>query len=160
MRPKPFVPEIYDGDQRLVRDTMTGTLWHRAFHRTLYADTDRSTWVYHANYLHYFELGRASLMRDFNYSYKEVEEDGFVYPIIDTAVAYHHPLGYDDPMWIHTRPGEMEKVRVTFYYVITHRDTGNIVCKGHTRHCAMRAATGTVTAIDPKTLRIWEAFPK
>jgi len=159
MRPKPFRTEIYDGDQRFVRDRADGAIWHRVFHRTLYADTDRSTWVYHATYLHYFELGRASLMRDFRYSYKEVEEDGFVYPIFDVAVTYHSPLGYDDPMWIHTRPGKLEKVRITFHYVITHQESGQVICKGHTRHCAMRAG-GTVTGIDPKTLKIWETFPR
>ena len=51
--------------------------------RTLYADTDRSTVVYHANYLRYFEFGRASLMRDAAYPYREIEESGYVYPIID-----------------------------------------------------------------------------
>jgi acyl-CoA thioester hydrolase len=159
MRPKPFRAEIYNGDKRFVRDTVSGTIWHRTFHRTLYADTDRSNWVYHANYLHFFELGRASLMRDFNYSYKEVEQDGFVYPVIDMAVNYYHPLGYDDPMWVHTRPGQREKVRISFDYMITHKETGQIICKGQTRHCAMRSS-GTVTGIDPKTVKIWEAFPK
>jgi acyl-CoA thioester hydrolase len=159
MQPKPFLPEIYNGDERYVRDTVSGTTWHRVFHRALYADTDRSTWVYHAKYLYYFELGRTSLMRDFNYSYLNVEQDGFVYPIIDQAINYYHPLGYDDPMWIHTRPGELERVKVTFHYIITHQGTGKIVCKGHTRHCAMRS-TGSVTGIDPKTSEIWKAFPK
>ena len=159
MRPKPFVTEIYNGNERFVRDTVSNMIWHRISHRTLYADTDKSTWVYHANYLLYFEFGRASLMRDFNYSYNEVEQDGFVYPIIDQAITYYCPLGYDDPMWIHTRPTDLEKVRITFLYVITHQETGKIICKGHTRHCAMRA-TGTVTGIDSKTVKIWDAFPK
>ena len=160
MRPRPFLPEIYNGDERFVRDTSSDVIWHRVFHRTLYADTDRSTWVYHANYLRYFELGRATLMRDFDYSYYEVEEDGYVYPIIEQGVSHYHPLGYDDPMWVHTRPGEREKVRITFHYTITHRETGQIICKGHTRHCAVKESTGRVTAIDPKTVRIWEAFPR
>ena len=159
MKPKPFIPEIYNGDNRYVRDTVSDTIWHRVSHRTLYVDTDRSTWVYHSKYLHFFELGRTSLMRDCNYSYLEVEQDGFVYPIIDQAITYYRPLGYDDPMWIHTRLGKLERVKVTFHYIITHRETGDIVCKGHTRHCAMRS-TGAVTGIDPKTIGIWEAFPK
>jgi acyl-CoA thioester hydrolase len=53
--------------------------------RTLYADTDRSQVVYHANYLRYFEFGRASLMRDAAYPYREIEESGYVYPIISTG---------------------------------------------------------------------------
>ena len=63
MKPKPFRPEAFGNDDRFVRDRTTGDIWHRCTHRTLYADTDRSEVVYHSNYLRYFELGRASLMR-------------------------------------------------------------------------------------------------
>ena len=63
MRPKPFVPEILDGDKRYVRDQEGGLVWHRCKSRILYADTDRSQVVYHGNYLRYFEQGRSELMR-------------------------------------------------------------------------------------------------
>ena len=92
--------------------------------RILYADTDRSAVVYHANYLRYFEFGRASLMRDAAYPYKEIEESGYVYPIIDLGIQFYEPLYYDDPMWIHTRPAELERVKLRFDYVITHAETG------------------------------------
>jgi len=65
MRPKPFVPELHDRPS-YVRDQKTDLVWHRCELRTLYVDTDRSQVVYHANYLRYFELGRASLMREPN----------------------------------------------------------------------------------------------
>ena len=68
MKPKPFKPEIFNNDEKYVRDLTTGLVWHRTRHRTLYADTDRSEVVYHSNYMRYFEFGRASLMRDAAYS--------------------------------------------------------------------------------------------
>ena len=67
MQPKPFKPKVLDGDPRYVRDTVGGLVWHRCKSRILYADTDRSQVVYHGNYLRYFELGRATLMRDAAY---------------------------------------------------------------------------------------------
>ena len=82
MRPEPFVPEILESDNRYVRNKTDGLVWHQCRNRTLYADTDRSRVVYHANYLRYFEFGRASLMRDTAYSYREIEESGYVYPIL------------------------------------------------------------------------------
>ena len=54
MRPKPFKPEIYNNDERYVRDLTTGLVWHRSVYRVLYIDTDRSQVVYHSNYLRYF----------------------------------------------------------------------------------------------------------
>lgn len=158
MKPKPFHPEPCKSDSRYVRDRSTGLIWHRCQNRTLYADTDRSSVVYHANYLRYFEQGRATLMRDAAYPYREVEEDGFVYPIIETGICFYQPLYYDDPMWIHTRPAELERVRLRFDYAITHAETQQLICKGFTRHCALNAS-GRPVAVDPKTVHLWKNFP-
>lgn len=159
MKPKPFVPELYNNDPRFVRDATTGEIWHRCQHRTLYADTDRSEVVYHSNYLRYFELGRASLMRDAAYPYREIEESGFVYPIIDLGITFYAPLYYDDLIWIHTRPVELERVRLKFDYLITHSETNTLICRGFTRHCALNRA-GRPVAVDEKTVHLWKTFPK
>ncbi len=159
MRPKPFIPEVLNGDERYVRDRTDGLSWHRCAYRTLYADTDRSQVVYHANYLRYFEVGRATLMRDAAYAYREIEESGFIYPIIQVGLDYFSPLHYDDPMFIYTRPSGLERVKLRFDYVITHQDSGDIVCKGFTRHCATNRS-GRPVGIDEKTIFLWENFPK
>ncbi len=159
MKPKPFLPEQFDNDGPFVRDRNSGLIWHRCQHRTLYADTDRSEVVYHSNYLRYFELGRASLMRDTAYPYREIEESGFVYPIIDLGITFYRPLYYDDLMWVHTRPIELERVKLKFDYLITLAETGELVCRGFTQHCALNKA-GRPVAVDPKTVHLWKSFPK
>jgi acyl-CoA thioester hydrolase len=159
MRPKAFLPEIYNNDDRFVKDRTEGLIWHRCKNRTLYGDTDRSQSVYHANHLRFFEMGRASLMRDSGCTYREIEEGGLIYPIIEVGIKYYSPLHYDDVMWIHTRPDKLERVRIQFNYIITHADSNDIVCKGFTRHCATNAS-GRPVAIDGRTLGIWKAFPK
>jgi len=159
MRPKPFIPESFGKDDRYVRDKTGGLVWHRCRTRTLYADTDRSQTVYHANYLRFFEFGRASLMRDTAYPYREIEEGGYIYPIIEIGLKYHTPLGYDDPIWIHTHPAKLERVRLRFDYVITHEETGEIICAGFTSHCAINSS-GTPVAVDEKTCHLWKTFPK
>ncbi len=158
MRPPSFRPRARDDDPRYAVDEATDATWHRVFHRALYADTDRSTVVYHANYLRYFEFGRTSLMRDVGYPYKEVEARGFVYPVIELGMTFHRPLHYDSPMWIHTRPSLLERVRVTFDYAITHGETGELVCRGFTRHCALNDK-GVPVAVDPSTAQCWKSFP-
>jgi len=157
MRPEPFIPEMTD-DKRYVKDKAGGLIWHRCKHRTIYADTDRSEVVYHATYLKYFELGRSSLMRDAAYSYRSIEEGGSLYPVIEVGVRYYTPLYYDDLMWVHTRPAELERVRLRFDYVITSKETGAIICKGHTRHCALNQRRKPM-AIEPKMAYLWEVFP-
>ena len=158
MKPKPFVPEIYKNNEKFVRDKTTGLIWHRATYRTLYADTDRSQVVYHSNYLRYFEFGRTSLMRDVAYAYKEIEQSGYVYPIIDLGITFYQSLYYDDVMYIHTRPVNLERVRLQFDYVITNAEMGYRVCVGFTKHCAANTA-GKPVAVDPKTVQLWQTFP-
>jgi acyl-CoA thioester hydrolase len=159
MKPKPFVPDALNGQPNYVRDRSGGRVWHRCETRVLYADTDRSQVVYHGNYLRYFEFGRASLMRDAGYPYKTVEENGFVYPIIEIGLKYVSPLHYDDPIWVNTRPADLERVRLSFDYVITHRETGGLICTGTTRHCATNTA-GVPVGIDDQTLHLWKTFPR
>jgi acyl-CoA thioester hydrolase len=158
MKPKPFLPEVYNSDERFVRDTTTGLVWHRCQNRILYVDTDRSQVVYHSNYLRYYEFGRASLMRDVAYPYREVEDSGYVYPIISLGIDFFKSLYYDDPFYVHTRPVELERVKLRFDYLITHADTGEIVCTGFTQHCALNLQ-GRPVAIDQKTVHLWKTFP-
>jgi acyl-CoA thioester hydrolase len=147
MKPKPFKPEMSNNDERYVRDRTTGLIWHRTRNRTLYADTDRSQVVYHSNYLRYFA-----------YPYKEIEESGYVYPIIDLGINFYQPLYYDDLMYIYTRPVNLERVRLQFDYLITSAEKGHIVCIGFTKHCALNLS-GNPVAVDAKTVHLWESFP-
>lgn len=159
MRPKPFIPEPVSDHPSHVLDTNSGLIWHRCELRTLYVDTDRSQVVYHANYLRYFEFGRATLMREALYPYKKIEESGFIYPIIKVEVNYFTPLFYDDLMYIHTRPATIELVKLQFDYLVTNAESGEIVCTGFTRHCAVNTDSIPVE-IDKKTHRLWESFPR
>ena len=159
MRPSPMIPEVLENDDRYVRDKITKIVWHRCKNRILYADTDRSQVVYHANYLRYFELGRASLMRDAAYTYKAIEDSGYIYPIIEIGINYYSPIYYDDQICIYTHPAELERVRLRFDYIITHEETNDIICKGFTRHCATNSS-GTPVAVDEKTAHLWKVFPK
>ncbi len=159
LRPKPFIPEFLEPDKPYVRDKTGNKVWHQCKMRTLYVDTDRSQVVYHANYLRYFEFGRASLMRDAAFPYREIEESGYIYPIIKIEVNYYTPLFYDDMMLIHTRPSTLEKVKLQFDYLITSEQTGEIVSTGFTRHCAINTS-GTPVEIDPKTTELWQTFPR
>jgi acyl-CoA thioester hydrolase len=136
-----------------------GLVWHICKHRVLYADTDCSRTVYHSNYLHYFELGRTSLMRAAAYPYREIEASGYIYPIIEVGLNIYTPLHYDDLMRIYTRPSERERVKLRFDYIITQETTNTIVCEGFTRHCATNSA-GIPVAVDEKTVKLWQNFPK
>ena len=51
--------------------------------RVLYADTDKMNVVYYANYLRWFEAGRAHYMRCRGYTYREIEQSGIQLPVVE-----------------------------------------------------------------------------
>lgn len=159
MKPRPFTPNPLENQPPFVRNLTDQTVWHQCKTRPLYADTDRSQVVYHANYLRFFEFGRSSLMRDAAFPYLEIEESGYIYPIVEVGLKYYIPVRYDEPILVHTRPAELARVTITFDYIITNEETGKIVCTGFTKHCATNT-NGVPVAIDPKTLDLWNNFPK
>ena len=51
--------------------------------RVLYADTDQMGVVNNVHYLRYFEMGRAEWIRKRGRSYKQIEADGFMLPVVE-----------------------------------------------------------------------------
>jgi len=64
-------------DRDLEVITMSENDWHETKIRVRYKDTDRMGVVYYGNYLTYFEIGRAELMRDLGFPYSAFESDGY-----------------------------------------------------------------------------------
>jgi acyl-CoA thioester hydrolase len=61
-------------------------------------------------------------------------------------------------MYIHTRPGKQELVKLQFDYLITRAEDGEIICTGFTKHCAVNSS-GIPVEIDDKTIKLWQQFP-
>jgi len=60
--------------------------------RVRYAETDQMGVVYHANHFIWFEVGRVELLRQFGFSYKDMEreEDCFI-AVVDAQCRYKLP---------------------------------------------------------------------
>ena len=72
-------------------------------HRVRYADTDQMGVVYHGNYATYFEIGRVEAIRALGYSYKQMEADGIMMPIVGLNIQFLRPLVYDELFTIVTK---------------------------------------------------------
>jgi acyl-CoA thioester hydrolase len=110
-------------------------LIHRCRHRVLYGDTDAAAVVYNANYLRYFELGRTEFMRERICSYREIEEMGFILPVIECHIRFKAPARYDDLLIIETTLTDLKKVSCTFNYRIMQEDDSSrprLLAKGST----------------------------
>lgn len=78
---------------------------HRHRERVRFGDTDAAGIVYYANYLRWFEAGRAELMRAAGLPYHEVVNEGAYLPVIETWCRYRSSARYDDEVeiesWVH-----------------------------------------------------------
>jgi acyl-CoA thioester hydrolase len=84
--------------------------------RVRYSETDKMGYVYYGNYASYFEVARVETLRSLGVSYKKLEDDGVMLPVLEFKIKYFKPAYYDDELSIKIRIEEMPKVRIHFYY--------------------------------------------
>ena len=61
-----------------------------------YCETDQMGFVHHSNYLKYFEVARLEWLTKLGISYKKMEENGILLPVIYSEIKYLIPLKFDD----------------------------------------------------------------
>jgi acyl-CoA thioester hydrolase len=119
--------------------------------RVRYAETDRMGVAYYANYLVWFEVGRAEWLRAHGSSYRAIEDAGVILPVIEAHCEYRHPLQYDEDLRIQTRGTLLSAVRLQFDYDIVRVADGVTAAAGHTIHASVNR-TGRPCRL-PDTLR-------
>lgn len=84
--------------------------------RPRYAETDQMGVVHHANYLIYMEQARIEWLTNFGFSYKKMEDDGFILPVKSAEVKYHAPLLFGEEFSVRISLENAPSVRVSFAY--------------------------------------------
>lgn len=98
--------------------------------RVRYGETDQMGYVYYGNYAQYFEIGRVEAMRELGMSYKDLEEMGYMLPVMNLNITYLQPAKYDDQLFVKTKVVSLNGVRLLFHYEVTKDE--NILCTGET----------------------------
>lgn len=88
--------------------------------RVRYGETDQMGVVYHGNYALYLEMGRIEWLRKLGISYKKMEEEGVMLPVVSLNVNYKKPAGYDELINVKTQLKCMPSVKIEFDYEITN----------------------------------------
>jgi acyl-CoA thioester hydrolase len=110
--------------------------------RVRYADTDQMGVVYHSNYLRYFEIGRAEWIRGRGLSYRQMEAEGFLLPVVEVFARYRAPARYDDLIEIRAAPADVRRASLRFAYQLV-RAPGQaepaLLVEGYTLHACVGA---------------------
>ena len=108
--------------------------------RVRYAETDKMGVVYYANYLVWFEVARADLLRSLGWSYREMEIAGISLPVIEAECQYLRPARYDDEIEVRTEGRMLSPVRMEFHYQVVKRADQTVAAAGRTVHAALDPA--------------------
>jgi len=103
--------------------------------RVRYAETDQMGVVYHANHFIWFEVGRVELLRQFGFSYKDMErEDDCFIAVVDARCRYKAPVHYDDEVIVRTYLKHVREKVIRFGYELRRAETGELLAEGETTH--------------------------
>lgn len=109
--------------------------WSVTTFRVRYAETDQMRVVYYANYLIWFEVGRAELCRDYGFNYSDMErEDGLCIIVAEARCRYKAPARYDDEIEVRTCLREARKRVLIFNYEVYRKSDAQLLAEGETTH--------------------------
>ena len=99
--------------------------------RTRYAETDQMGVVYYGNYPQYLELGRVEWLRAIGLTYKEMEAEGIMMPVVLLQIQYKKPALYDELITIRTKLKDLPSTKIEFDYEILN-EKGELLSTANT----------------------------
>jgi acyl-CoA thioester hydrolase len=104
---------------------------HTVSLRVRYGETDQMGYCYYGNYASYFEVGRVETLRSMGFSYKELEDAGYMLPVSHFEIDYLRPAFYDDELFVTTFITGLKGARLFFDYIIKNQKE-EVICTGKT----------------------------
>lgn len=106
--------------------------YHQTQIRVRYSETDQMRVVYHGNYAQYFEIGRVEWLRNKGISYKWMEDNGIMLPVVSLTMNYKKPARYDELLTLKTILKNRTSVKIEFDYELYNENdelltTGNSI---------------------------------
>ncbi|KHJ36551.1 acyl-CoA thioester hydrolase YbgC [Pedobacter glucosidilyticus] len=84
--------------------------------RVRYAETDQMGYVYYGNYAAFYEVARTEMLRSLGMTYKSMEQDGVMMPVLEMRTKYFKPAKYDENVTVKVTIKEKPGIRIIFHY--------------------------------------------
>ena len=128
---------------------------HKISIRVRYSETDQMGVVYHGNYPQYFEMGRVEWLRTLGISYKWMEENGIMLPVVSLSMNYKKSARYDDLLTVKTIMKKLSTVKIEFDYEI-HNEQNELLTTGNSILVFVDMKTGRPTQVPDYILELIE----
>jgi acyl-CoA thioester hydrolase len=119
--------------------------YHQFQIRVRYSETDQMGVVYHGNYAQYFEIGRVEWLRNKGISYKWMEENGIMLPVVSLTMNYKKPARYDELLTLKTILKNKSSVKIEFDYEL-YNESDELLTTGNSILVFVDMKTGRPTA--------------
>ena len=83
-----------------------------------YSETDSMSYVHHSNYLKYFEIGRLDWFKNIGFSYKKLEDENIILPVVRTNITFRRPAFFEDELVLETTLLKLPSYSIEFKYNI------------------------------------------
>lgn len=124
--------------------------------RTRYAETDQMGVVYYGNYPQYLEIGRVEWLRAIGLTYKEMEAEGIMMPVVSLQIQYKKPALYDELITIRTKLKDLPSTKIEFDYEILN-EKGELLSTANTVLVFVDAKTFRPVRCPEKVLKLIKA---
>lgn len=115
-------------------------------------DVDSTGIVWHGRYVKYFELARCVMLDKIDYGYREMEQSGYTWPVVDMHLRYYHAIRFDQRIRIHASLVEWE-YRLRIKYIIRDANNGRRLTTGRTDQVAVSLETQEMCLPCPAVLQ-------
>jgi acyl-CoA thioester hydrolase len=114
-------------------------------------DLDPMRIVWHGNYVRYLEIARCALLDTINYNYVQMQDSGYMWPVIDLNLRYIGSAVFGQRIKVRAELVEWEN-RLKVDYVITDAASGKRLTRASTTQVAVDIATGEMCFNSPAIL--------
>jgi len=127
--------------------------------RVRYAETDQMGVVYYGNYATYLEVARVECFRNLGFTYKRLEAEGIMMPVLELHSKYRQPAYYDDLLTIKVTIPMLPTVSILFDYDI-YNEQKEVIHTAQTKLCFIAAATNKLCRPHPEMVRLLQPYFK
>lgn len=122
-------------------------------HEVPFHDVDSLKIAWHGHYYKYFELARTALYRSHYFDMEQMDQAGYIFPVIESHCRYIEPLHYGQKIKISAQFKDWENY-ILIDYKITDSDSGKSLASGHTKQAACNKTGQLLMRIPQEIIRI------
>ena len=125
--------------------------------RVRYAETDQMGYVYYGNYATYYEVARVEALRKLGLSYKELEANGVMMPVLENRSKFLLPGKYDELLTVKVSIPKMPAVKIVFKYDI-YNESDQLIHEGETTLAFINMESGRPVRMPEEMQKLLSSF--